>query len=225
MVLRRPRPKSEVAGKATKAAGESRGQPQTERRRTYEFAAPIQPSWAPWCQNCLTVWPVILLGLFCGSTGLSKSDSARTTLATPVLLITIDTLRWDRLGCYGARSVRTPAMDALAAQGTRFENAFAQVPITFPSHTVILTGTYPMYNGTRHYTSPNLLPSVGLLPEAFERHGYDTAAFVSSFVLDSSWGLNRGFHVYDDHFGAPKGEMRNSQDVERRADETIGHLL
>jgi arylsulfatase A-like enzyme/Flp pilus assembly protein TadD len=167
----------------------------------------------------------IFLGLFCASAGHSQSDSAGTLKGTPVLLITIDTLRWDRLGCYGTRSVPTPAMDALAAQGTRFENAFAQVPITFPSHTVILTGTYPMYNGTRHYTSPNLLPSVGLLPEAFQRHGYDTAAFVSSFVLDSSWGLNRGFHIYDDHFGPPKSEMRNPQDVERRADETIGHLL
>src|SRR6266700_2419082 len=89
-------------------------------------------------------------------------------------------------------------MDGLAAQGARFENALAQVPITFPSHTVILSGTNPMYNGARHYTSPHLLPSVGLLPEAFKRHGYDTAAFVSSFVLNSSWGLNRGFQVYDD---------------------------
>jgi arylsulfatase A-like enzyme/Tfp pilus assembly protein PilF len=143
----------------------------------------------------------------------------------PVLLITVDTLRWDRLGCYGARSVRTPAMDALAAQGARFENALAQVPITFPSHTVILTGTYPMYNGTRHYTSPSLPPSIGLLPEAFQRHGYDTAAFVSSFVLDSSWGLNRGFQLYDDHFGPQGNGMRNPRDVERHAEETVGHLL
>jgi tetratricopeptide (TPR) repeat protein len=116
-------------------------------------------------------------------------------------------------------------MDALAAQGARFENALAQVPITFPSHTVILTGTYPMYNGTRHYTSPNLLPSIGLLPEAFQRHGYDTAAFVSAFVLNSSWGLNRGFQIYDDHFGPQQNVMRNLEDVERRADETVGHLL
>src|SRR3989475_4379641 len=82
-----------------------------------------------------------------------------------------------------------------------------------------------MHGGARHYTSPHLLPSVGLLPEAFQRHGYDTATFVSSFVLNSSWGLNRGFQIYDDHFGPRQNGMRDAQNVERRADETVGHLL
>jgi len=142
-----------------------------------------------------------------------------------VLLITIDTLRADHLGCYGYGRVRTPAIDALAAQGTRFENTLAQVPITLPSHTVILTGTYPMYNGERDFTSPSLPTSVGLLAEAFERHGYDTAAFVSSFVLNSSWGLNRGFQTYDDHFGPHQFEISNPGNIERRAGETVGDLL
>ena len=172
-----------------------------------------------------TVWAVILLALWGASTGLAQNVSSATLDRTPVLLITVDTLRWDRLGCYGAPNVQTPGMDALAAQGTRFENTLAQVPITFPSHTVILSGTYPMYNGARHYTNPNLLPNVGLLPEAFRRHGYDTAAFVSSFVLDSSWGLSRGFQVYDDRFGPRQVGMPNAQDVERRAEETVGRLL
>jgi arylsulfatase A-like enzyme/Flp pilus assembly protein TadD len=205
------------------ASARKPGQPQ--RQLPDEFVMPIRPSPAPRFPECLTVWAAILLGLFCGSAGFSQRDSARTLNGTPVLLITIDTLRWDRLGCYGARSVRTPAADALAAQGARFENALAQVPITFPSHTVILTGTYPMYNGTRHYTSPRLPPSIGLLPEAFRRHGYDTAAFVSAFVLNSSWGLNRGFQTYNDHFGAQQNVLRNPENSERRADETVGHLL
>jgi len=148
-----------------------------------------------------------------------------TSEPSPVLLITVDTLRADRLGCYGARTVRTPAIDALASQGVRFENALAQVPITLPSHAVILTGTYPMWNGVRDFTSPGLPPSVGLLAEAFRRHGYDTAAFVSAFVLDSSWGFSRGFQTYDDHFDPRQFETRNPGNIERRAEETVGRLL
>jgi len=200
-------------------------QNQPQSRPANGFVMPIRPSPAPRFPKCLTVWAILLLGLLCGSSGVPQSDSAHTHNSTPVLLITIDTLRWDRLGCYGARSVRTPAMDALAAQGVRFENTLAQVPVTLPSHTVILSGTYPMSNGTRHYTSPNLSPSTGLLPEAFRRHGYETAAFVSAFVLNSSWGLARGFQIYDDHFGPRQNGIRDPENVERRADETVGHLL
>jgi choline-sulfatase len=166
----------------------------------------------------------VVLGL-CASAGPSQSDSDRLPGRTPVLLITIDTLRADHLGCYGYGRVRTPAMDALAVQGVRFENALAQVPITLPSHTAILTGTYPMYNEEHDFTSPSLPASVGLLAEAFQRHGYDTAAFVSSFVLNSSWGLNRGFQTYDDHFGPHQFEITNPGNIERRAGETVGRLL
>jgi arylsulfatase A-like enzyme/Flp pilus assembly protein TadD len=162
-----------------------------------------------------------LLLLSCGS-AFCQPQPASTT---PVLLITVDTLRADRLGCYGARRVRTPAMDALAADGVRFAEALAQVPITLPSHAVILTGTYPMYNGVRDFTSPGLPPNIGLLAEAFLRHGYATAAFVSAFVLDSTWGLRRGFQTYDDHFDPRQFETRNPGNIERRADETVNRLL
>jgi len=220
MVLREGTATSEIANKATITACANWSLSERPRRPASPFLTPM-----PIASTCLAVSAVFLLGLLCGSAGFAQSDSARAANRTPVLLITVDTLRWDRLSCYGARNVRTPAMDALAAQGSRFENAFAQVPITFPSHTVILSGTYPMYNGTRHYTSPNLLPTIGLLPEAFQRQGYDTAAFVSSFVLDSSWGLNRGFQTYDDHFGPQQNLLRNNEEVERRAGETVGRLL
>lgn len=144
---------------------------------------------------------------------------------TPVLLITIDTLRADHLQCYGYRRVKTPAIDALAAQGVRFASAFTQVPITFPSHTVILTGTYPMWNGARDFTSPPLSPRVGLLAEAFQRHGYRTAAFVSAFVLDSSWGLARGFQTYDDRFAPEQYQTRNPGNIERPGNVTVDHTL
>ncbi len=144
---------------------------------------------------------------------------------TPVLLITVDTLRADRLGCYGARGVATPAMDSLAAEGVRFANAYAQVPITLPSHAVILSGTYPMYNGVRDFTGSGISPSVGLIAEAFKRQGYATAAFVSAFVLDSTWGFGRGFDTYDDHFDPRQFETSNPGNIQRRADETIDRLL
>lgn len=142
-----------------------------------------------------------------------------------MLLITVDTLRADHLSCYGARQVRTPAIDALAAQGVRFRRALAQVPITPPSHAVILTGTYPMYSGLRDFNGRALPQNVGVLSEAFERHGYETAAFVSSAVLDSSWGFNRGFRTYDDHFDLRHLETNNFGAVERRAGQTIDRLL
>ncbi len=142
-----------------------------------------------------------------------------------MLLITVDTLRADRLGCYGARRVETPAMDALATQGARFEDALAQVPITLPSHAVILTGTYPMYNGVRDFTSHGIPPSIGLLAEAFKRQGYETGGFVSAFVLDSTWGFGRGFDTYDDHFDPRQFETRNPGNIQRRADETVDRLL
>src|SRR6266404_9118972 len=161
----------------------------------------------------VAVFSTVLLALYT-LIGIPRVDSSNPPARTSVLLITIDTLRADHLSCYGSRRVRTPAMDGLAAQGTRFENALAQVPITLPSHTAILTGTYPMYNGEHDFTSPTLPARVGVLSEAFERHGYDTAAFVSSFVLNSSWGLNRGFHTYDDDFGPQKYEISNPGNIE-----------
>ena len=71
----------------------------------------------------------------------------------------------------------------------RFENAYAQAPITLPSHAVILTGTYPMFNGVRDFTSPGLPANIPTLAEMFRRKGYRTAAFVSSYALNSMWGL------------------------------------
>ena len=172
----------------------------------------------------LSVFALFLLGPY-APTGLCQSNSGRAAGRTPVLLITIDTLRADRVGCYGARRVRTPAMDGLAADGVRFAHALAQVPITPPSHAVILTGTYPMYNGVRDFNSGALPKNVGVLAEAFQRDGYDTAAFVSSAVLESSWGFSRGFQTYDDHFDLRKVEITNLGTVERRAEQTVDHLL
>lgn len=172
----------------------------------------------------LAVCAVVLLGV-CGSTAFPQGHPRPDPVGTPVLLITVDTLRADRLGCYGAHNPLTPAMDGLAAQGVRFARALAEVPTTPPSHAVILTGTYPMYNGVRSFVSGPLPKGVGVLAEAFQRHGYETAAFVGSAVLESSWGFNRGFQEYDDRFNARQVETGNPAAIERRAEETVGRML
>src|SRR5258705_5876150 len=76
-----------------------------------------------------------------------------------VLLITVDTLRADRVGSYGAKNIATPAMDSLAHDGFLFERAIAQVPLTVPSHDAIMTGTYPFQNGVQDFTSAPLSPT------------------------------------------------------------------
>ena len=128
-----------------------------------------------------------------------------------VLLITMDTTRADRLGCYGWKRAWTPALDALARRGVRFEKAFAQVPITLPSHTVLLTGTYPPENGVRDNGRDALGSELPTLAEIFRQHGYRTGAFVAAAVLDSRYGLSRGFEVYNDTMAQIKTSPRRSQ--------------
>lgn len=118
-----------------------------------------------------------------------------------LLLITLDTTRADRLGCYGYKPAATPALDALAARGVLFENALAQVPLTLPSHCSILTGRYPREHGVRDNGANALGPSHPTLAGIFKEHGYKTGAFVSTFVLDSRFGLERGFDTYSDDMG------------------------
>lgn len=151
----------------------------------------------------------------------SAPDSGRPS----VLLITLDTVRADHLGCYGYSQIETPAIDHLAAEGVRFSNAYAQVPITLPSHAVILTGTYPMFNGVRDFTSPSLRGDIPTLAEILRRNGYSTAAFVSSFVLNSMWGLNRGFEVYDDNVGFDVARANSLYLLERRGDKTVDQMI
>lgn len=158
--------------------------------------------------------------------GCSTQPGRRAAPPQPnVILITIDTLRADRLGCYGNRSIDTPAMDSLARDGVVFRRAIAQVPLTVPSHAAILTGTYPVWNGVRDWSDANLSSTVPTLAEIFKSQGYTTAAFVSAFVLDSMWGLGRGFELYDDGFKAEEYKSMRHFGLERRADETVQRAI
>jgi choline-sulfatase len=141
-----------------------------------------------------------------------------------VLLVTIDTLRADHVGCYGRTGARTPALDGLAARGARFATAVAHVPLTAPSHASILTGTVPLAHGVRDNGGYALPPNVRTAAEDFGKAGYRTAAFVSGFPLNRRFGFDRAFDVYDDHL--PKGDdPRRALHVERFADATTDAVL
>ncbi len=117
-----------------------------------------------------------------------------------VLLITIDTLRGDALHSYGGIAA-TPALDALAASGVRFDFAHAHAVVTLPSHASILTGTYPYQHGIRDNSGYRLAANAQTAATLLRKAGYATAAFVGAFPLHSRFGLNAGFDVYDDRFG------------------------
>jgi choline-sulfatase len=131
-----------------------------------------------------------------------------------IVLITIDTLRADHLGCYGYKLATSPNIDRFAKNAITFQNAYSAVPLTLPSHATILSGVYPEHHGIRdnaHFAWKN----VPLLQEILKRNGYNTAAFVSGVPLLSGFGLNRGFDVYDDQFDG----------AERHADQTTIRVL
>src|SRR6266403_4039635 len=142
-----------------------------------------------------------------------------------ILIITVDTLRADRVGCYGYAGGLTPNVDALAIDGVVFERGVAQVPLTWPSHAAIFTGTYPFYNGVQDFAGQPLSDRFRTLAESLKDHGYATGAVVSSFVLDRSWGLARGFESYDDAFAGQEFLQKNLGLVERRAEESVNHAV
>lgn len=139
---------------------------------------------------------------------------------TNVILITVDTLRADRLESYGYEAGRTPASSLLAREGILFENVLVQTPITLPSHASILTGTYPFYHGVQDVVG-RLRAGVPTLGEWFKEQGYVTGAVVGSSVLLSQWGLDRGFDFYEDTFPTRGIRQIDFSRVERPAEEVI----
>ena len=146
---------------------------------------------------------------------ISASAAAVANPAPNVVVITIDTLRPDHLGCYGDKQIRTPNIDSLATDGTRFERAYTSVPVTLPSHTVIFTGTYPMLSGMHDFAANKLNPSQPTLASVLKERGYTTGAVIGSAVLDSRFGLNRGFDFYYDHFDFSRLQESNLDEMER----------
>jgi len=152
--------------------------------------------------------------------GAARPGPVASTQPPDILLITLDTTRADRLGSYGYAGAATGNLDRLARDGVRFDRALSPVPLTLPAHASLLTGREPFHHGVRnngHFVLPADVPTMA---EALSARGYDTAAFVSSFVLDRQFGLARGFSHYDDGLDEATGGPFVSLELERRGDRT-----
>jgi arylsulfatase A-like enzyme/Flp pilus assembly protein TadD len=140
-----------------------------------------------------------------------------------VLLITVDTLRADRVSCYDSAHLQTPHFDGLAEQGVVFTRAFANTSTTLPSHANILLGVSPLYHGVHENQHFVVHTNFLTLAEHLKAAGYSTGAFVGAFPLDRKFGLNQGFDIYDDDFGHRSSERIT--DLERRAEDVVAKAL
>ncbi len=141
------------------------------------------------------------------------------------ILITVDTLRADRIGCYGFTGIETPCMDLFAARGITFEKCMATTPLTLPSHTSLLTGTYPTFHGVRDNGGFLVPQEIITLAELFKQEGYQTAGFIAAYVLDSKWGINQGFDYYFDRFDLSRYKTISLGNVQRPGDEVMDEVL
>ncbi len=164
-------------------------------------------------------WPVLsfLFSLSSLSGGAAPADSPGSRLN--VLLITIDTLRADRISFYCSKYLHTPHLDSLASRSVVFKRAFSHTTTTLPSHTNILLGTTPSTHGVRDNANYVVRGEFLTLAEHLHSRGYATGAFVGGFPLDSYFGLDQGFSVYDDTFGKEETGLQeaDARGGERRA--------
>jgi arylsulfatase A-like enzyme/Flp pilus assembly protein TadD len=142
-----------------------------------------------------------------------------------ILLISVDTLRADRLSCYGYRANRTPAIDRWAAEGVRFERAYSEYPLTLPSHSTLLTGTHTLYHGVRENVGFSLAADQVTLAGVLKRNGFATAGFIGSYVLASQFGMGQGFDTYDEDFGIPFEKVNAATALRRPAEKVTDNLL
>jgi arylsulfatase A-like enzyme len=163
--------------------------------------------------------PLVVLLACAGAAAAACAREPRPSGPPSVLLVTIDTLRADRVGAYGDEAARTPRLDRLAQEGVLFEQAFTPVPLTLPAHATLLTGLLPPRHGVRGNGSFALGREPLTLAEAMKRRGLATAAFVGAFPVARRFGLGRGFDVYDDAFERAPG--LHFDFAERRADRVV----
>jgi len=147
-------------------------------------------------------------------TSAPKREAGSKLRPLNVVLVTLDTLRADRLGCYGYKNIETPVLDALARRGTLFENAIASAPLTAPSHASMMTGLNPTAHKVRDTGNFVLSPSHTTLAQILRESGWDTAAFVGASVLKKRFGFHHGFAIYDDEMSGPE---RGAGEVADRA--------
>ncbi|MHC5213529.1 MAG: sulfatase, partial [Planctomycetota bacterium] len=139
-----------------------------------------------------------------------------------VVLISMDTTRADYLSCYGYPLKTTPNIDAVAAEAVRFEHVISPVPLTLPSHSTMMTGTIPPRHGVHDNLNYTLGDSNVTLAEVLKLNGYTTGAVISSYVLESRFGLDQGFDDYDDEFDQTLTDAAGDQ---RRGGEVSEHAV
>jgi arylsulfatase A-like enzyme/Tfp pilus assembly protein PilF len=142
-----------------------------------------------------------------------------------VVLITLDTLRADHLGAYGATQVRTPSLDRLAGEGVVFDQVMSTAPLTLPAHSSIMTGHFPPRHGVRDNGGFFLSPEQTTLAEVLAAQGFRTGATVGAFVLDSKWGLDQGFEKYQDDFDLTNVRAMSLASVKRPGNEVVDLAL
>jgi arylsulfatase A-like enzyme/predicted Zn-dependent protease len=142
-----------------------------------------------------------------------------------VLIVTLDTLRADRVGAYGYAGARTPVLDALAARGARFAAATTTVPLTLPAHTSLMSGEFPGGHGVRDNTGFHVEERVTTLAETFKEHGYRTGGFVGAFVLDGRWGIAQGFDEYFDDFDLSEDVGPGLDAIQRPGNQVVDRAL
>jgi len=169
----------------------------------------------------LNAAPLVLAALLTLAPGSRAQSPPAAGAFPPVLLITLDTTRADKLGCYGSREGLTPSLDGFAKRSTLFERCESSVPQTMPSHVTLFSGLQPYSHGVRKNLEVLVPATIPFLPEEMSKAGYGTAAFVSAYVLTGHYGMSRGFDTYDDSFSDP----RRRTEVDRPADQTLSLAL
>ena len=154
-------------------------------------------------------------------------EAAEALHAGPnLLIVTLDTLRADHVGAYGYEDAETPVIDRLAAEGIRFDQVASPVPITLPAHGSIMTGQIPPRHGLRENGNYFIDHDVTTLAEVLQDAGYATGGFVASFVLDTRFGISRGFDTYTDFRGSESDVgTEHLLNIQRRADEVIDDAI
>jgi arylsulfatase A-like enzyme len=143
-----------------------------------------------------------------------------------LLVVSLDTLRADHLGCYGDAGAGTPRLDALARSGLRFETATTVVPLTLPAHSSLMTGTFPAWHGVRDNGGFYLGDEQETLAEVLRGRGFRTGGFVGAFVLDRRWGIGQGFDRYFDDFDLDAFANAASMDaIQRPGAEVVAAAL
>ena len=142
-----------------------------------------------------------------------------------VLLITLDTTRWDRIGVYGDGAAATPNLDRIAGEGVLFEQAIAAAPLTLPAHSTIFTGMLPPRHGVRDNGGYVLDAKHVTLAAALKESGRQTGAFVGAFVLDGKFGLDSGFDTYFDKFDVSKRRSVSLASISRRAGQVVDNAM